>query len=49
MLAIVILFVASMGGLLSKDKESRTNALKGALTFVGGVSLIAIVLQALQC
>ena len=39
-LVFLILFVGVMGGLLSKNKETRQNALVGASIFVLGASAL---------
>lgn len=46
---ILILFIASMGGLFSKSKETRINSLKGASVIVGGGVALLIILRALGC
>ena len=42
-LVVTILFVAVMGGLLSKDKETRQNALVGASIFVLGIGALVVI------
>jgi len=42
-IVVLILFVAVMGGLLSKDKETRQNALVGASIFVLGIGALVVI------
>jgi hypothetical protein len=42
-IVVLILFVAVMGGLLSKDKETRQNALVGASILVLGIGALVVI------